>query len=983
MCGGPPSLPIQVLSEEKVSTMDSTPIYVPTPPPASTPTKEPQAFSPDEKHVEIPTPPAPAPPPPFILSLNRYETSLDRDIDARMRREFEFSPRQPNPVSLEICPCDVKLNSEEIKLLNDLLPQWAIEGSAIPLNFEPTQKTVTQVLIDIQRNAAFIKGFPPLALWRRVQKRNWERATEEFVPYFEKALQLDSRSPEYLTMCLRVLELPSLALKFTLPIQKGVSAGKASLSNKLRKVETLTWQNRLHAASKILFSHGIAPPSEELFCRLQKLHPPLKEPIPDLTTMAEQFLISDTDAAKSLFKLCGERWDTPDPYGWNTAMLHLIRNVSDFPGRSFFYYYSTLISDLVETNVSDLVAFALSSGSIIGLNKDDEETQAIRLAKGLLPRERPINQGSLLLKLAFDLALHSPEAILAAESLKPIQQGVGAKRGMEMIAHVCNALYSEGYAILKMDATNGFQEIKRSSLHRAVMKRCPSLLSLFKKYYTKESTCFFNMESEIRLLTASEGARIGCKLSSFAFGLTVQDLYETIRDRAKRAGSGSCIKAAIDDIVIVLKADAEDEKALYGHINGVYSDLQDKSRDIGLSFVNDKGQVLLPKDWVPRADLLPPGLLVLSNTFEDPKLRGMEIVGAPVGPPEFCSAYVGKELKRTLCESESLIELHPQCATKILRDCLCAAPGYLSQVCHPSITKEHLQNFDDCVWNLWLQILGGVGDNSPSSCKPSMDRSWMKAHLPSRLNGVGLRSWDRAGDFAWFASVASCIALSDPDLNHARKFFGDRGRRAYEIVLDAIGGPSYLENCKYELIPIGEPDVLSESTFYRDLFENEKKLRLQKEFQNLANLVAHQKFVEYADHSNVSEKIVMESTKRENVTNMFTASLIQSDVRLTKPEFTAVARQFVCLPPVSNGESKLSEEMCGCKSEHCMKRTCKAGSAVLDAAGNHGLLCNPGVKARRATLLERALEVSFRRAGGIRYRCCQILIQIVPSVAVR
>ena len=162
-------------------------------------------------------------------------------------------------------------------------------------------------------------------------------------------------------------------------------------------------------------------------------------------------------------------------------MLHLIRNVDDFPCQSFFSCYSALVADLIGTNVSDLVAFALSSGSIIGLNKDDEETQAMRLAKGLLPWERPINQGSLLLKLAFDLALHSPEAIFAAESLKPIQQGVGAKRGMEMIAHVCSALYSEGYAILKMDATNGFQEIKRSNLHRAVAKKCPSLLSLFKK----------------------------------------------------------------------------------------------------------------------------------------------------------------------------------------------------------------------------------------------------------------------------------------------------------------------------------------------------------------------------------------------------------------------------------------------------------------------------------------------------------------------
>ena len=342
LCRGPPSLSIQVLNEEKASTMDTTQIYVSTPPPQPPPK---ESHSLDGKHVEVSTPPPPPPPPPppslpasfgHLSAAFGLETSLDRDIDACMR--FDFSPRQPSAASLEICPCTVRSNIEEIKLLNNLLPPWAIEGSAIPLNFEPTQKTVTQVLIEIQRNAAFIKGFPPLALWRRVQRRNWERATEEFVPYFEKALEFDSNSPEYLIMCLRVLELPSLALKFTLPEQKGVSDGKASLSNKLRKVETLTLQNRLHAASKILFSHGIAAPSEALFDRLQKLHPPLKESIPDLTTMAEQFLISDTDAAKSLFKLCGERWDTPDPYGWNTAMLHLIRNVSDFPGRSFFYF---------------------------------------------------------------------------------------------------------------------------------------------------------------------------------------------------------------------------------------------------------------------------------------------------------------------------------------------------------------------------------------------------------------------------------------------------------------------------------------------------------------------------------------------------------------------------------------------------------------------------------------------------------------------
>jgi len=69
------------------------------------------------------------------------------------------------------------------------------------------------------------------------------------------------------------------------------------------------------------------------------------------------------------------------------------------------------------------------------------------------------------------------------------------------------------------------------------------------------------MESEVRLLKAREGARIGCKLSSFAFALTVQDLYQSIKTELLRGDDGSCIKAATDDVIVVLKADATDEKA--------------------------------------------------------------------------------------------------------------------------------------------------------------------------------------------------------------------------------------------------------------------------------------------------------------------------------------------------------------------------------------------------------------------------------------
>ncbi len=87
-------------------------------------------------------------------------------------------------------------------------------------------------------------------------------------------------------------------------------------------------------------------------------------------------------------------------------------------------------------------------------------------------------------------------------------------------------------------------------------------------------------------------------------------------------------------------------------------------------------------------------------------------------------------------------------------------------MCHPSISKKHLQKFDDRVWQLWFSILSGVRTLEHAV----RNRARMKAYLPSRLNGVGLRSWERTSNFAWFASVASSIALRDVGFECALKF---------------------------------------------------------------------------------------------------------------------------------------------------------------------------------------------------------------------
>ena len=139
---------------------------------------------------------------------------------------------------------------------------------------------------------------------------------------------------------------------------------------------------------------------------------------------------------------------------------------------------------------------------------------------------------------------------------------------------------------------------------------------------------------------------------------------------------------------------------------------------VGLSFANDKAQVLLPKHWFPTTsgNILPAGLQVRSNTFDDPSVRGIEVVGAPVGSFDFCSNFVQNALNDMLRNAETLLQLHPQCATQLLRECVCPAPAYLSQVCHPNLTRTFLAAFDDSVWKIWLQALGGTGADELHCC---------------------------------------------------------------------------------------------------------------------------------------------------------------------------------------------------------------------------------------------------------------------------
>jgi hypothetical protein len=182
---------------------------------------------------------------------------------------------------------------------------------------------------------------------------------------------------------------------------------------------------------------------------------------------------------------------------------------------------------------------------------------------------------------------------------------------------------------------------------------------------------------------------------------------------------------------------------------------------------------------------------------------------------------------------------------------------------------------------------------------------------------VWASSWERTSSFAWFCSVASCIGLSDPN---------------WGVLLIS-------------------------------------KLKLQHEFTETSANRCFKSFVEHSisHHADTSEKVALRSSDPPGVSilsNLFTAKLTQKDTRLTKTEFTTAARQYVLLPPFKNDHGDILESKCGCQIQTCANASCKNKEIKLDAAGSHGLVCHPGVRALRATLLEKALEKCYRKAGG-------------------
>ena len=243
---------------------------------------------------------------------------------------------------------------------------------------------------------------------------------------------------------------------------------------------------------------------------------------------AEASLKRSAQKANAVFGVYG--W--ADNYYFEAAAPNVAKE-HEFPLRT---QEARLRALLAEGRAPMAVGFFLAAGSLTPLNKVPAEENTERIASGLKPLLRPVNSGSAMAKGALGLLAKSPSGIKVRDSLQPHNLGIGAPSGTESIFHMMRSLYLKGWPVATIDVINGFNEILRQAILDAQDRKWPEGTAGISLFYGVVGMCFYvytdptTNEMFVTVIRGEEGARMGCKLGSLLFGITMDDVYKQLAE---------------------------------------------------------------------------------------------------------------------------------------------------------------------------------------------------------------------------------------------------------------------------------------------------------------------------------------------------------------------------------------------------------------------------------------------------------------------
>ena len=461
-----------------------------------------------------------------------------------------------------------------------------------------------------------------------------------------------------------------------------------------------------------------------------------------------------------------------------------------------------------------------------------------------------------------------------------------------------------------------------------------ALLPFVRLWLGRTSTYCWQQGARTRHLQQGEGVEQGDPLSPALFSL---GLRAALRDLQLdvRPDLGECILAYLDDVTIL----ANPQRAL---------DLV-RRFERHLAFHTRLCLNLSKTAIWNGAGVAPDGLHALSTTSRTwlgdsslaPAQRGLVLLGAPFGTPEFVQAHLQQTLERQATLLNQLPNLHDtQVGWLLLCCCACPRAQYALRTLPTASTHEYAIRHDAAV----LRCLDSLLFADAAEGLPGQVAA--RVQLALRLGGLGLRSAARHAPAAFWASWADTLpALLKRDRPFALRLAEglEAGSELPELLplqtaRDSLSAVGFETPSWHDVLHGQEP---------RPLVLDEPQLDNTRGWQRTASQ-AVDGFCQRAllRELDASSAALLDSQAGPYAARIFTARPTSPELTLESPLFRALLLRRLRLP------LPLTAARCRCRQPH-------------DAFGDHLAACpRSGVLRSRGGPLERAAARVCREAGA-------------------
>jgi len=599
----------------------------------------------------------------------------------------------------------------------------------------------------------------------------------------------------------------------------------------------------------------------DVIARLRNLHPDtdsLRAPAsPNIVPSNLTFTPESLERAIKSFP----SGSSPGPDGLRPQHLaDVLRFVPKGSSNDVRPYIGRLMALFINGKAPTEVAPFFASARLIPLSKEDH---------GI----RPIAVGMTWRRLGGKLV-----NLLVSDRINPIfspiQFGVGHKLGSEIIVHTIRQSLNEhanddDWVLFKADFSNAFNQVSRPAFLKATEKHLPDILPFIQYCYSFNPFLFVSNSSTT--IPSLNGTQQGDPLGPLLFCLAIQELISNMsKDHPELLNlwfmDDGCIGGPSKLIL-----------HLINHITTI-------GPSIGIHLNLQKSLLFWPSKlaFTLHSQIFPKSIPYC--------IRGVVILGTPIGSKEFIASYFDNKLQKNLKTIAKLPKLNdPQISFTLLNKCLnLCKVGYYLRTTPSSEIQDMARNFDESTCSA-LEMILGTNLNAMSR---------LQIQLPFKFGGLGLRSALSHAPAAYISSVNACTPAISAILNSvsAMESLNNEKLESSKYLSHALGGSP-----TSTLIHSKSQHVISESI----------------DKQTLSTLL---------NSSNTTSKARIYSCHGSQGSAVFSAPLAHArGFKLTAQEFNHFISTRLGLNNISN------------EGERCTK--C---NMALDTSGYHVSICKTG-----------------------------------------